>query len=233
MVQHPRGYDVPPAEGEVTVAGSVRGGVPDPYAQLKESIYLGDLQPGEHLVETSLAQTFQVSRTPIRQALTRLEQDGLVVRTASGLVVRNRTPGEVLDIYEVRILLEAQAGRSAAERRTNNDVIALRQAHRRYVNATELDARGRVAANRNFHQVLWHATHQLALIDLLQRVEVQLGRFPLTTLSYEGRWEDTVQQHAELVEAIEARDGDRAAEVAHRHFSEARDIRLKLWETEE
>src|SRR5690606_16921226 len=116
---------------------------------------LGDLQPGEHLVETSLAQAFRVSRTPIRQALTRLEQDGLVVRTASGLVVRDRTPGEVLDIYEVRILLEAQAGRTAAERRTNNDIIALHQAHRRYVNATELDARGRVSANRNFHQVVW------------------------------------------------------------------------------
>jgi DNA-binding GntR family transcriptional regulator len=218
----------------VTVTGAARGGsAPDPYAQLKESIYLGDLQPGEHLVETSLAQNFRVSRTPIRQALTRLEQDGLVVRTASGLVVRDRTPGEVLDIYEVRILLEAQAGQSAAERRTNNDIIALHQAHRRYVNATELDARGRVAANRHFHQMVWHATHQLALIDLLQRVEVQLGRFPLTTLSYEGRWEQTVQEHAELVEAIEARDSDRAGEVARRHFTEARDIRLKLWETEE
>jgi DNA-binding GntR family transcriptional regulator len=217
----------------VTVTGAARGGALDPYAQLKESIYLGDLQPGEHLVETSLAQTFRVSRTPIRQALTRLEQDGLVIRTASGLVVRERTPGEVLDIYEVRILLEAQAGRAAAERRTNNDIIALHQANRRYVNATELDARGRVGANRHFHQVVWQATHQLALIDLLQRVEVQLGRLPLTTLSYEGRWEETVKQHAELVDAIEARDGDRAADVARRHFSEARDIRLKLWESEE
>ncbi|OZM79534.1 GntR family transcriptional regulator [Pseudonocardia sp. MH-G8] len=218
----------------MTVAGAVRGGnALDPYAQLKESIYLGDLQPGEHLVETSLAQTFRVSRTPIRQALTRLEQDGLVLRTASGLVVRDRTPGEVLDIYEVRILLEAQCGRAAAERRTNNDIIALHQAHRRYVNATELDARGRVAANRSFHSIVWQSTHQLALIDLLQRVEVQLGRFPLTTLSYEGRWEETVEQHAELVAAIEARDGDRAAEVAGRHFSEARDIRLKLWENED
>ena len=216
------------------MTGAVRGGnALDPYAQLKESIYLGDLQPGEHLVETSLAQTFRVSRTPIRQALTRLEQDGLVLRTASGLVVRDRTPGEVLDIYEVRILLEAQCGRAAAERRTNNDIIALHQAHRRYVNATELDARGRVAANRSFHGIVWQATHQLALIDLLQRVEVQLGRFPLTTLSYEGRWEETVEQHGELVAAIEARDGDRAAEVAGRHFSEARDIRLKLWENED
>ena len=218
----------------MTVTEAARGGnALDPYAQLKEAIYLGDLQPGEHLVETSLAQTFRVSRTPIRQALTRLEQDGLVIRTASGLVVRERTPGEVLDIYEVRILLETQAGQTAADRRTNNDIIALHQAHRRYVNATELDARGRVGANRHFHKIVWHATHQLALIDLLQRVEVQLGRFPLTTLSYEGRWEETVREHAELVDAIEARDGDRAGEIARRHFSEARDIRLKLWENED
>ena len=205
----------------------------DPYEQLKEAIYLGDLQPGQHLVETSLAQSFRVSRTPIREALTRLEQDGLVIRKGSSLTVRERTPAEILDIYEVRILLEGAAGRTAAERRNNNDIFELRKAQRRYVAAGEKDQRTRVAANRAFHQAVWHATHQPALADLLHRVELQLGRFPITTLSYPGRWEQSVEEHATLVAAIENRDGDQAAEVASRHFTHARDIRLKLWEEDD
>jgi DNA-binding GntR family transcriptional regulator len=206
--------------------------VPDPYEQLKEAIYLGELKPGQHLVETALAQAFNVSRTPIREALTRLEQDGLVVRTGSGLTVRERSPGEVLDIYEVRVLLEGAAGRTAAERRNNNDIFELRKAHRRYVAATEKDVQARVAANRAFHQAVWNATHQPALTDLLQRIELQLGRFPVTTLSYPGRWEQSVEQHEALVAAIEAREGDKAATIASQHFSDAREIRLTLWENE-
>lgn len=204
----------------------------DPYEQLKEAIYLGDLQPGQHLVETSLAESFRVSRTPIREALTRLEQDGLVIRTANGLTVRQRSPGEVLDIYEVRVLLEGAAGRTAAERRTNNDILELRKAHRRYLAAGDKDERGRVAANRAFHQAVWNAAHQPALADLLHRIELQLGRFPITTLSYPGRWESSIEQHEALVAAIEARDGDKASEIASQHFSDARDIRLSLWENE-
>jgi len=206
--------------------------VPDPYEQLKEAIYLGDLKPGQHLVETALAQSFQVSRTPIREALTRLEQDGLVVRTGTGLTVRERSPGEILDIYEVRILLEGAAGRTAAERRTNNDIFELRKAHRRYVAASEKDERARAEANRVFHKAVWNAAHQPALADLLRRIELQLGRFPITTLSHPGRWEQSLEQHEALVAAIEARDGDQAATIATRHFADARDVRLTLWENE-
>jgi DNA-binding GntR family transcriptional regulator len=205
----------------------------DPYEQLKEAIYVGDLKPGQHLVETALAATFHVSRTPIRAALTRLEQDGLVVRTGTSLTVRELSPGEVLDIYEVRVLLEGAAGRTAAERRTNNDIFELRKAHRRYVAASDQDERTRVAANRAFHQAVWNAAHQPALMDLLRRIELQLGRFPITTLSYPGRWEKSLEQHEALVAAIEARDGDRAAEIASQHFADARDIRLTLWENED
>ena len=204
----------------------------DPYEGLKEAIYLGDLQPGQHLVEVSLAQTFNVSRTPIREALSRLEHDGLLVRTRMGLVVRERSPGEVLDTYEVRILLEGAAGRSAAERRTNNDVFELRQAHRRYVASADKDQLARTTANRNFHEAVWQAAHQPTLTDLLRRIELQLGHFPVTTLSHPGRWESSVDQHAALMDAIEARDADGAASLASQHFADARDIRRNLWETE-
>ena len=88
------------------------------YEQLRQSIIEGRLLPGESLVEANLASTYGVSRTPIREALTRLQQDGLVHRGDRGLVVRESTPEEILDIYETRVILEAQAARLAAKRRT-------------------------------------------------------------------------------------------------------------------
>src|SRR5690349_17429224 len=96
------------------------------YEVLKNAILSGELAPGEQLVETSLAKLCKVSRTPIREALRRLEQDGLVYRSDRGLAVRTRSPEEILDIYEVRMMLEATVGRIAAERRTEHDVSMLR-----------------------------------------------------------------------------------------------------------
>ncbi len=76
------------------------------------------------------------------------------------------------------------------------------------------------------------ATHNEALIDLLDRLNLHLLRYPATTLSYPGRWDESLVQHAELVEAIIARDQARAEELGRRHFVIARDIRLKLYEAE-
>ena len=98
-----------------------------PYERLKRAILRGEFPPGHPLVETYLARWCQVSRTPIREALTRLEQDGLVLRTDKGLVVRERSPEEILDIYETRVVLEATAARVAAIRRSRFDVMTLRR----------------------------------------------------------------------------------------------------------
>lgn len=205
-----------------------------PYERLKESIYLGELKPGQHLVESSLAGLYEVSRTPIREALVRLEQDGLVVRdNRGGLTVREHSPAEILDLYEMRILLETEAGRAAAERHTTHDLLALRKAAKRYEAVTDADPRGLVEANARFHEAVWRCAHQLSLIDLLGRLEIHLGRFPATTLTYPGRREQTVEQHREIVQAIEARDQEAAGRLCGGHFSDAREIRLKLWENED
>ncbi|MEO3884678.1 GntR family transcriptional regulator [Nonomuraea sp. B5E05] len=203
------------------------------YEQLKESIYLGDLKPGQHLVESALAGMYEVSRTPIREALLRLEQDGLVVRGGDGLMVRDHSPAEILDLYEVRILLESEAGRAAAERRTTHDLLTLRKAAKRYEAVDVDNPRGMVEANREFHEAVWRCTHQLALLDLLERLELHLGRFPNTTLTYPNRREQTIEQHRAIVQAIEARDQEQAGKLCGRHFSDARDIRLALWESED
>jgi DNA-binding GntR family transcriptional regulator len=200
---------------------------PTPYDRIRDAIVSGELAGGTPLTESALAAWCGVSRTPIREALLRLEQDGLVTRTERGPVVRSRTPEEILDIYEVRIGLEATAARSAALRRTDHDIRALRQALAS-ADPTTRDPAEMVRANVAFHRLVWRAAHNEAVVDLLQRVELHLARYPETTLAYPGRWERACQQHAELLKAIEDRDADRAAAIAHQHFTEAREIRLKL-----
>jgi DNA-binding GntR family transcriptional regulator len=199
------------------------------YERIKQAIVTGELAPGEHLVETALAKWCQVSRTPIREALTRLEQDGIVVRSERGLIVREDSPEDVLDLYETRITLEATAARMASERRTFHDLLQMRQAAHISVDEAPISPAQMVLANDLFHRSVWRATHNRSLIDLLDRLSLHLGRYPVTTLSFPGRWARACEQHLAIVEAVEARDGDRAGALAAEHFTESRDIRLKLW----
>ena len=203
-----------------------------PYEVLKNAILHGELGPGQPLVEASLAAWCNVSRTPVREALMRLEQDGLVGRTDRGLVVRERSPEEIIDLYETRMILEATAGRVAAERRTDHDIRTLRRYLNRGEDAGAADPRAMVAANQQFHRAVWRASHNESLLDLLERLNLHLARYPETTLQYPGRWAQAWKQHAELIDAIAARDGERAYEVALRHFQEARDIRLALFDAD-
>jgi DNA-binding GntR family transcriptional regulator len=216
---------VPPPGGRLDLADAA-------YERLKRAIISGELAAGQDLVEASLAHWCEVSRTPIREALTRLEYDGMVVRSDRGLVVKSRSPAEILDIYEVRIALERSAARMAADRRTSNDLHALRRINQRMRSIRDPQPADMVSVNADFHPTIWQASHNACLIDLLQRLTLHLGRYPVTTLGYPGRWEIATAEHEALVDAIEQRDGDRAEALANAHFNAAREIRLKCWDQE-
>jgi DNA-binding GntR family transcriptional regulator len=170
-----------------------------------------------------------VTPTPVREALNRLQQDGLVNRTDRGMIVRERTPEEILDIYETRIALEGTAARLSAERHAPMDQ---RRLTRLLTLAEESDdsPNTRADRNRDFHRGIWLASHNESLIDLLDRLNMHLLRYPVSTLSVPGRWEESLREHRELLEAILARDPGAAQKLAEQHFSAARDIRLALWE---
>ena len=206
-----------------------RAAKPDLYETLKHAIISGEMSPGQPLLETSLAGTHGVSRTPIREALTRLEQDGLVARAARGLVVRERSSEEILDIYEVRIVLEGTAASMAAQRRTRMDVIKLQRLAERFAQVSRDDREAMITENRDFHDAVWRAGHNEPLVDLLSRLNLHLARYSGTTLLEPGRAEEAAEEHKELVDAIERQDGEAAADVATRHFSVARDLRLAIW----
>lgn len=199
------------------------------YERLCEEIVSGQLAEGTALVEMTIASRYGTSRTPVREALRRLEQDGLVERGDRGLRVRSRGPEEILEIYEVRILLEAAAARHAAERSTRLDLVRLGHVMDAGLAVDPTDPGAMAAANRAFHREVWLASHNGTLIDLLTRVNSHVARYPATTLTSPGRWEEALKEHSSLLRAIESRDGDAAARIAGEHMTSARDIRLRMY----
>ncbi|WP_238439501.1 GntR family transcriptional regulator [Microbacterium sp. JZ31] len=197
------------------------------YERIRDAIIAGRLEGGRILSENALAADFGTSRTPVREALHRLEIERLVERGPRGAVVRATSPEEILDIYDVRITLEGSAARAAAKHATDLDLARLR-ARQDAMRGLE-GAEERAVANRAFHSALWEASHSPTLIDLLERLHVHLRRYPTTTLDWPGRWDEVISQHDELLGAISRHDAEAAREIAEHHMTGAREVRLRMY----
>jgi DNA-binding GntR family transcriptional regulator len=205
---------------------TMRSGV---YDEIRADILSGHFKPGEALGENAMATRYGTSRTPIREALLRLEIEQLVERGARGVQVRATSPEEILDIYEVRTALEGAAARAAARRRTDLDLLRLKSAHQTMTDLVNPDDRTRAETNRLFHEMVWSASHSPTLFDLLERLNTHLIRYPTTTLSYRDRWPEVLKEHGALLAAIEVQNADEAGRMAEHHMSGARDVRLRMY----
>lgn len=200
------------------------------HATLREAIVQGLLAPGYRLNETALADRFHVSRTPVREALLRLESERLLGRDRrGGLVVAEVTAKEIVEVYAVREVLTGLIAGLAAEFATEADIVALRRG---------LEALRRAAASRDyplmseinlrFHETLCRATRNDFLLYLTQQVDDRLRRFPGTTLSYPGRAASMLEAHEALIGAIERRDAELASSLAQQRMAGAREVRILM-----
>lgn len=201
------------------------------YSLIRAAIISRELTQQDPLVETALAKKYNVSRTPVREALRRLESEGLVVRSGSSMRVREYQSEEMIDLYEVRIYLEEAAAKTAALRHSSMDLVLIDRAHQAMIDLDLATASRNelTAANMTFHERVWAASHSPALIDLLNRVQVHFIRYPGTTLAKEGRWQQVIQEHAELIEAIRNHDDTAAARIASSHLETAKNIRIAMY----
>ena len=198
------------------------------YDQLRAEIVAGSLPAGSAVREVAVATRFGVSRTPVREALRRLKHDLLLVPGARGLRVRAVGPQEVVQVYDMRVLLEAEAAREAARARSDTDVLRLEALLARDLALVAPDDEARTVTNMEFHAALWRAAGNAVLRDLLERLTVHLIRAPRSTLSVGTRWEESLQEHAEIVRAVREGDPDAAGSAAAEHMQTAREIRLSL-----
>lgn len=195
------------------------------YDRMKDDILVGQLGPGTPLVETALAKRYAVSRTPVREALRRLEHDGLIERGPRNLQVRQSTPEEVYDLNDVRTVLETTAARRAAQRHTELDLMLLYGLLDRMA-SDDLDVPTRVRLNREFHASVWRAGHNAVLCQTLERLYLSEVPALHTTLADTPRWQQATAEHRALVDAIAAGDADTASNVLAEHLRIGRDLRL-------
>jgi DNA-binding GntR family transcriptional regulator len=198
----------------------------DAYDMILDAIDQGIYRPGDRLVESELAERFGVSRTPIREALQRLETQSLLTRDGRSLIVASLDHAQMAELYAVRQELEGLAAKLAAQHAAEEEIQVLRdmvEADRALLGDPEALAR----ANRRFHHQIHLASHNRFLVQQLDLVYRSMALMARTSLAAAGRGERALEEHAAIVDAIAQRDGDRAAAALREHLSIAFVVRLK------
>lgn len=190
------------------------------FNTLRQAILRGDLKPGERLMEISLANKLGVSRTPVREAIHKLEQEGLVLMIPRrGAEVAQITEKSLRDVLEVRGALEELAVRLACERMTGQALGELNRAAERFEKTLgNSDITAVAEADVAFHDVIYMATDNQRLIALLNNLREQMYRYRVEYLKRGECHAQLLSEHQEIIEAITNKEVERAVEVTCRHI---------------
>jgi DNA-binding GntR family transcriptional regulator len=202
--------------------------VPEPvrnkvYEALKDAILRGTLPPGQRMVEAQLAEMLNVSRTPLREAILKLESDGLVRRLSSGgAQVRPISADEIRELYAIREVLEGLAVRDAATRINEAQLERLAQLARELEEIEHGGAVQRIAVlGEQFHQVILEASGNRQLAVHLRLLRDQIQRYRYLTIQVAGRGRAAAKEHAALLAVLRRRDPDQAERSMRRHVQHA------------
>jgi len=198
----------------------------DAYELVLEAIDSGVYQPGDRLVESELAERFGVSRTPVREALQRLETQAILVRDGRSMVVASLDHDQLGELYAVRAQLEGLAAQLAAQHAAPEEIRILQDMVAQDAALVD-DPAGLARANRRFHRQIHLASHNRYLIRQLESVHRTMALLTTTSLAAEGRGVDALAEHASIVEAISKRDKAAADKALRNHISKAYETRLK------
>ncbi|RJE80733.1 GntR family transcriptional regulator [Paracoccus sp. JM45] len=199
----------------------------DAYSLILTAIESGTYRPGDRLVESELAERFGVSRTPVREALQRLETQAMLVRDGRSLIVASLDHSQLAELYAVRAELEALAARLAARHASPEEARVLAHMVEEDHKSTG-DPEALARANKRFHRQIHLASHNRYLVQQLDLVHRTMALMARTSLAAEGRSETALAEHARIVDAITAGDPDAADHALRQHISMAWETRLKL-----
>ncbi|MGB9885762.1 MAG: GntR family transcriptional regulator [Moorellales bacterium] len=193
------------------------------FEALRDAIVNGTLAPGERLMEVQLAEELGVSRTPVREAIRRLELEGYVVTVPrKGAYVAGISAKDVAEVFEIRAALEGLAAELAAERITEEELEELeRRLHRVAVCVEEGDLEALVEADTQFHEVLYRASRNRRLSQIIGHLREQIQRFRASSLATPGRRYETLEEHKKIVEALAKRNAALARRLAEQHIENA------------
>jgi DNA-binding GntR family transcriptional regulator len=203
------------------------------YQAIRAALLNGDFMPGERLYEGAIAQTLGVSRNPVREALRRLQQDGLLeVRPHYGVYVAAIPVDEIEDTYRIRGALEAMAAAMAAERMTDKEIRelgAIVKEQRIAAGAAEPLPREPISVVQadRFHHAIHVGAHSPRLLPLLEQIYAQVTHFRNLTLRMPGRASVSAAGHTEVFDAIRAHDADAAHHLMRLHIDDARQALMR------
>jgi DNA-binding GntR family transcriptional regulator len=192
------------------------------YQRVRELILSGEMSPGSVINQATLARTIGISTTPLREALRRLKQQGLVELDAHrDARVAPLDAEEARDLLELRMSLDPLAASLAAQRRTSQDVAEMRAALAGLETLPTDPSPRQLAAHRRFHAAIYRASHNARLVDTLDNLWDAADRYRrhgLQTERTEEEREEKAREHALLLAAIVEGDGDTAADVMRTHI---------------
>jgi len=190
------------------------------FNTLREAILKGDFAPGERLMEKQLAEKMGVSRTPIREAIRKLELEGLVIMIPrKGAEVASITGKDISDVLEVRATLEALAVRLACKKMSEHDLNDLSAVNKEFKKAAdEKDVKALIEKDVEFHDVIFHSSDNEKLIQIINNLREQIYRFRVEYIYKMNSYDSLVQEHDEIVKAIANRESKLAAKIALQHI---------------
>lgn len=194
------------------------------FQTLRQAILSGKLQPGERLMEIHLAQQLGVSRTPVREAIRKLELEGLVMTIPRrGAVVADITKSDLEDVLEVRSALEELAVTKACAKITAEQLEQLRRASEHFIACTKKnDLIASAQADAAFHEIISEATGNRRLIQILNNLREQIYRYRLENLKDKSSYPDLIRQHQMICDALEAHSVEQARMAIRLHIEKQR-----------
>ena len=190
------------------------------FYTLRQAILKGELEPGERLMEMQLAEQLGVSRTPIREAIRKLELEGLVLMIPRrGAIVAKITEKDLRDVLEVRSSLERLSTELACERMKDDTIVELKKAQEAFKAALDQeDITLQAQKDVEFHDVIYKATGNLRLIQMLNNLREQMYRYRVEYLKKEEVHTQLIAEHDAIVESVAKRDKERATSIVCQHI---------------
>lgn len=190
------------------------------FETLRTAILDGDLKPGERVMEVQLAEKLGVSRTPVREAIRKLELEGLLVMIPrKGAYVADVSIKDVLNVLEVRASLEGLAASLAAERITEEEIESLKLSAKEFEEMNKLNDRdGMVEKDTEFHTVLLNASRNNKLISIVEGLSDYVQRFRVIYFTEYSEAKNIMEDHKAILDAINERDAKKAKKVAQDHI---------------
>lgn len=191
------------------------------FNTLREAILKGELQPGERLMELQLASKLGVSRTPIREAIRMLEQEGLAVTMPrKGAEVARMTLKDMEDVLEVREALDELAAQIACTKITEEQLVNLKNVKDEFEEClTTNDVKKIAQADVKFHDIIYEATDNSKLVSLLNNLREQIYRYRVEYLKNPQNYSSLIREHNEIVDSLVERNKEKVTKAMHAHIS--------------